>query len=75
MQSCLHLAFSTLETLSDARGAPPAHKGFRVHVAMEKSWGENKLPAPTLSYWCFIPGMAFRWEQQQEGGFRTAAAL
>jgi regulator of telomere elongation helicase 1 len=27
---------------------------------MEKSWGADKLAAPTLSYWCFIPGMAFR---------------
>ncbi|EFJ52319.1 hypothetical protein VOLCADRAFT_30322, partial [Volvox carteri f. nagariensis] len=58
--SCLNLAFSTLEPLTDRPGAPPAHKGFRVHVHMQKSWGADKLPAPTLSYWCFIPGMAFR---------------
>jgi len=31
-----------------------------VHVHLEKSWGADKLHAPTLSYWCFIPGMAFR---------------
>ncbi|PNW86513.1 hypothetical protein CHLRE_02g089608v5 [Chlamydomonas reinhardtii] len=60
LQSCLNLAFSTLEPLSDRPGAPPAHRGFRVHVHLQRSWGADKLPAPTLSYWCFIPGMAFR---------------
>lgn len=35
-------------------------QGYRVHIHMEKSWGQDKLPSPTLSYWCFIPGMAFR---------------
>ncbi|GIL94350.1 hypothetical protein Vretimale_579 [Volvox reticuliferus] len=60
LQSCLNLAFSTLEPLTDKPGAPPAHKGFRVHVHLQRSWGADKLPAPTLSYWCFIPGMAFR---------------
>ena len=123
LQSCLNLAFSTLDPVSNRPGAPPAHKGYRVHVCrerglvvdslrlppslscplpspmqplhpharsppsyypthmpasplfplvppspflsppqvrMEKSWGQDKLPAPTLSFWCFIPGMAFR---------------
>ncbi|GFR40210.1 hypothetical protein Agub_g775, partial [Astrephomene gubernaculifera] len=49
LQSCLNLAFSTLEPLSDKPGAPPAHKGFRVHVHMQRSWGADKLAAPTLS--------------------------
>lgn len=35
-------------------------QGYRVHVHLEKSWGANHTAAPTLSYWCFIPGMAFR---------------
>ncbi|KXZ47102.1 hypothetical protein GPECTOR_38g339 [Gonium pectorale] len=51
LQSCLSLAFSTLEPLSDAPGAPPAHRGFRVHLHLQRSWGADKLPAPTLSYW------------------------
>lgn len=60
LQSCLNLAFSTLDPISSRPNAPPIHKGYRVHVRMEKSWGQDKLPAPTLSFWCFIPGMAFR---------------
>ena len=35
-------------------------QGYRVHIHMQKCWGADKLAAPTLSYWCFIPGMAFR---------------
>lgn len=35
-------------------------QGYRVHIHMEKSWGTDKLPAPTLSFWCFVPGMAMR---------------
>ncbi len=60
LQSCLNLAFSTLDPIGSQAGAPPAHKGYRVHMHMEKTWGQEKLPAPTLSFWCFIPGMAFR---------------
>ncbi|GAX78033.1 hypothetical protein CEUSTIGMA_g5475.t1 [Chlamydomonas eustigma] len=60
LQSCLNLAFSTMDPVSGKPNAPPAHKGYRFHVRMEKSWGQDKLPTPTLSFWCFIPGMAFR---------------
>ncbi|KAJ9513931.1 hypothetical protein QJQ45_021052, partial [Haematococcus lacustris] len=92
LQSCLNLAFSTTDPISNLPGAPPAHKarkggqgaagrgqaagsrqqggqgaqgageagGYRVHVHLQRSWGADKLAAPTLSFWCFTPGMAFR---------------
>lgn len=59
-EACFNLAFSTQDPIGTHPGAPPAHKGYRVHLHMEKVWGGDKLPAPTLSFWCFIPGMAFR---------------
>ncbi|DBB06555.1 TPA: Regulator of telomere elongation helicase 1 [Trebouxia sp. C0004] len=41
-----------------APGLPPAHLGYKVHVHMEKS---KSGPAhPTLSYWCFSPGVSMR---------------
>ncbi|KAF5829552.1 helicase C-terminal domain-containing protein, partial [Dunaliella salina] len=60
IQSFLNLAFNTLDPIGTRPGSLPAHKGYRVHIHLEKSWGADKLHAPTLSYWCFIPGMAFR---------------
>ncbi|BDA40755.1 Regulator of telomere elongation helicase 1 [Coccomyxa sp. Obi] len=50
----LRLAFSTAEPARS--GARPSCKGYRVHVHKERSKSGQEVP--TLSYWCFEPGVA-----------------
>ncbi|CAL8466940.1 g6476 [Coccomyxa elongata] len=50
----LRLAFATAEAARP--GARPSCKGYRVHVHKERSKSGQEVP--TLSYWCFEPGVA-----------------
>ncbi|KAK9916347.1 hypothetical protein WJX75_001590 [Coccomyxa subellipsoidea] len=50
----LRLAFSTAEP--PVQGGRPSCKGYRVHVHKERSKSGQEVP--TLSYWCFEPGVA-----------------
>ncbi|KAK9810499.1 hypothetical protein WJX72_011819 [[Myrmecia] bisecta] len=56
LADALRLAFSTAEP--SIRGEPPACTSYRVHIHMKKSKGG--VTTPTLSYWCFSPGVSMR---------------
>lgn len=62
LQEALALAFSTLDPRRP--GALPPYHGYRVHVHLQHQ-NQNKnqhhqrpQQTPTLSYWCFNPGLA-----------------
>ncbi|KIY93099.1 Regulator of telomere elongation helicase 1 [Monoraphidium neglectum] len=53
----LTAAFASREPLW--RDGPPASRGYRLFVHKERVQSYNGLvEAPTLSYWCFVPGVA-----------------
>lgn len=47
----LHVVYSSRKEACD---------DYRVHVHAPKTFQANKKPEPTLSYWCFKPGVAIR---------------
>lgn len=55
LQEVFGLAFSTLEPRRP--GAWPPHYGYRVHVHLQNQ-NQRSQQTPTLSYWCFNPGLA-----------------
>jgi hypothetical protein len=53
----LQVAFNSLKPL--LKGGPPAVKGYRLYVHQERQTSNNNLTeAPTVSFWCFVPGVA-----------------
>lgn len=72
LREALTLAFSTYsddDSKNGQRGGgatnigchdnSPAHHAYRVHVHMESRNKEDR-PTPTLSYWCFSPGLSMK---------------
>jgi hypothetical protein len=53
----LQVAFNALKPL--LKGGPPAVRGYRLYVHMERQASNSNLTeAPTVSFWCFVPGVA-----------------
>lgn len=65
----LQVAFNALKPL--LKGGPPAVRGYRLYVHMERQASNSKLTeAPTVSFWCFVPGVAMHALQATGGGRR-----
>lgn len=62
LANALKLAFNT-NSLEDSASAVavPDTSAYRVHIHLERPKGKGRgPPTPTLSYWCFQPGLAMR---------------
>eukprot|EP00877_Chromochloris_zofingiensis_P002619 jgi/Chrzof1/12358/Cz06g31220.t1 len=71
---CLGIAFESQRPVWESQygAGPMAYKGYRMFIHKEKmATYSNLVEGPTLSYWCFIPGVAMAQLMTQKADSST----